>query len=72
MCSDVQNRMGTPHIKMCSDVYTRVGTPHMNICSDVQNRVGASHIKMCSDVRVGTQHMGKCVRKLKIGWGHHT
>ena len=28
MCSDVQNRVGTPHKKMCSDVHTWVGTPH--------------------------------------------
>ena len=30
-CSDVQNRVGTPHIKMCLHVHTRVGTPHMPI-----------------------------------------
>ena len=28
MCSDVQNRLGTPQINMCSDVHTKVGTPH--------------------------------------------
>ena len=31
MFSDVQNRVGTPHIKMCLPVHTRVGTPHMPI-----------------------------------------
>ena len=38
MCSDVQNKVGTLHIKMCSDVHTRAGTPHIKIGSGVQNR----------------------------------
>ena len=29
ICSDVNSRVGTPHMKMCSDVLTRVGTPQM-------------------------------------------
>ena len=29
MCSDVQNRMGTPHIEMCLDTW--FGTTHMPI-----------------------------------------
>ena len=45
ICSNVQNGVGTQHIKMCSDVYTRAGTLHMKMCSDVQNRLGTPHIK---------------------------
>ena len=63
MCSDVQSKVGTLHIKMCLDVHTRAGTPHIKICSGVQNRVGTPHMKMCSDVqnRVGTPHIKMCL-----------
>merc|ERR1712121_591549 len=76
MCSDVQNRVGTPHMKMSPDVQNRVGTPHIKMCSDVQNRVGTPHTKMCLHVhtRVGTPHMpiGVFDQMFKLGWGHRT
>ena len=44
MCSDVQNRVGTPHIKMCSDVRNKVGTPHIKMCLHVLTRVGTCQL----------------------------
>ena len=65
MSSDVQNRVGTLHIKMCSDVQSRVGTQHIKMCSDVQNRVGTPHIK----IRGGHRRfqLRDLVRWLKLG-----
>ena len=45
MCSNVQNRVGTPHIKMCSDVQNRVGTPHIIMCLDVHTSAGIPHMQ---------------------------
>ena len=57
MCSDVDTRVGTPHMKICLDVQCRVGTPHIKMCSDDHTRVGTPHMK----TRVGTPH--KILRK---------
>ena len=87
MCSDVQNRVGTPHFKMCSDVQNRVGTPHMKMCSNVHTRAGTPNIKMFSEFKIERgHHTSKCVRcskwggdiahnnvlRYSIGWGHRT
>ena len=52
MCSDVNPRVGTPHIKMCSDVHHRVRTQHMKMCSDVNDRVGTPHMKCVQILRI--------------------
>ena len=38
MCSDINDRVGTLHIKMFSDVHNGVGTLHMKMCLDVYTR----------------------------------
>ena len=63
MCSDIQNRVGTPHINMCSHVQNRMGTPHIKMFSDVQIRVGTDILN-----GVGTPHI--ILRKsLAVGEG---
>ena len=68
MCSDINDRMGTSHIKVFLDVHTTVGALHMQMCSDVLTKVGtpqtyilgggdtALTLLMGATIGVGTPH----------------
>ena len=64
MCSDVQNRVGTQHIKMCSHVHTTVGTPHRPISVfDQMFKLGCGH-RTRSKMFETTNMMGR----VRGGW----
>ena len=50
MCSDVHNKVGTPHMKLCSDHHNKKKTLHMEMCSDSHTRSVTARMKICLDV----------------------
>ena len=83
MCSNVNTRVGTFHMKMSSNVHTRfrTGTLDMKMCSDVNTKVGTMNIKVFKDDHIivfkclylsGDSTHENVLRFSKIGWGHST
>ena len=69
MCSDVDTRVGTPHMKMCSGVQSRVGTPHIKMCSDDHTRVGTPHRILRKSLALLVAEAMWWVGRLRRLWG---